>query len=50
EPLKSAKKYPNTPANIPLIAQSVAQIKGVDISEVADVTTKNAHKLFNLPK
>lgn len=50
EPLKSAKKYPNTPANIPFIAQFVAQIKGVGIGEVADVTTRNARRLFRLPE
>lgn len=48
EPLKTQKLYPNTPAYIPLIAQCIADLKGVTISEVARVTTENAKRLFNL--
>jgi len=36
----------NEPSYIPLIAQALAQIKGVSVSEVARVTTENAHRLF----
>jgi len=50
EPLKTAKKYPNTPASIPLIADAVARIYGVALSEVAEATTTNARRLFDLPK
>lgn len=50
EPLKTAKKYPNTPANIPLIADAVARIHGVSVREVAEITTQNARKLFDLPE
>ena len=32
---------------IPLIAQKIAEIKGVSIEEVAEKTTKNAENLFN---
>lgn len=46
EPLKTQKLYPNTPANIPLIAQCVADLKGISIKEVARVTTENAKRLF----
>lgn len=48
EPLKSKKLYPNTPANIPLIAQCIADIKEISLEEVARVTTENAKKLFRL--
>jgi len=48
EPLKSKKLYPNTPANIPLIAQCIADLKRVSLEEVARVTTENAKRLFNL--
>lgn len=36
----------NEPSYIPLIAQKIAEIKGVSLEEVAEVTTKNAIKLF----
>ena len=48
EPLRAQKLYPNTPANIPLIAQCIANIKGISIEEVAEKTTVNAQRLFNL--
>jgi TatD DNase family protein len=48
EPLKTQKLYPNTPANIPLIAQCIADLKGVSVEEVAEATTRNAKRLFNL--
>lgn len=38
----------NESANIPLIAASLAAIKGVSIEEIAAVTTSNAKKLFSL--
>ena len=50
EPLKSQKKYPNVPANIPLIASCVAKIKGIPAGEVAKITTENAVTLFRLPQ
>ena len=36
----------NESANIPIIAAKVAEVKGVDIETVAEVTTRNAEKLF----
>lgn len=38
----------NEPAYIPLIAQKVAEIKGIGIEEVADATTSNALKIFGI--
>ena len=38
----------NTPLNIPYIAKAVAEIKGIDVSEVEEVTTQNAKRLFGL--
>ena len=38
----------NESAYIPLIASRLAQIKGIDISEVEEVTTRNAERLFGL--
>ncbi len=38
----------NQPAYIPLIAQKLADAKGVSVSEIAEITTQNAKELFNL--
>jgi TatD DNase family protein len=38
----------NEPSYVPLIAQMVADIKGITVQEVAEATTANAEKLFNL--
>lgn len=38
----------NESAYIPLIAAKIAELKGVSIEEVAEVTTANARKLFNI--
>ena len=38
----------NESSYIPIIAQKVAEIKGVSLEEVAEVTTKNAQKLFGI--
>ena len=48
EPLKTQRLYPNTPANIPLIAQCVASLKGIETEEVMQVTTQNAKRLFGI--
>lgn len=39
----------NESSNIPLIAEKIATIKNVSIEEVAEITTDNAIKLFDLP-
>jgi TatD DNase family protein len=38
----------NEPAFLPLIASSVARIKGMSYSEVAEITTFNAIKILSL--
>jgi len=38
----------NQPAYIPIIAQKLADAKGVSIEKIAEVTTQNAIELFNL--
>jgi len=38
----------NTPLNVELIAKKIAEIKEVSFEEVAEQTTKNAQRLFNL--
>ena len=38
----------NEPSYIPLIAEKVADLCGISVDEVADITTANAVKLFNL--
>ncbi|NTU46019.1 TatD family hydrolase [Candidatus Roizmanbacteria bacterium] len=48
EPLRSQRAYPNEPKNIPLIAQIVAEVKGLPVKEIEKTTTENAHRLFGL--
>ena len=38
----------NEPAYIPIIAEKIAELCGISVEEIADITTKNALKLFNL--
>jgi TatD DNase family protein len=38
----------NEPANIPFIAEKMAELKGIDIEEIAEITTKNASHFFQL--
>ncbi len=49
EPLLSEKKYPNEPANVKLIAEKVAELKGLSVEEIDKVTTENGKRLFGLP-
>lgn len=46
EPLKSQKKYPNVPANVPLIASCISTLLKIPLSEVEKQTTLNAERLF----
>ena len=39
----------NEPAYVPLIANVLAEVKGVTVEEVARATTQNARRLFGLP-
>jgi len=48
EPLKSQKMYPNVPANVVLVAEKVAELKGETVERVAEVTTANARLLFGI--
>jgi len=50
EPLKSKKLYPNTPANLEIIAQKVADILNKKVDYIKKITTENGLKLFNLNK
>jgi TatD DNase family protein len=38
----------NEPAFLPYVAQAIARIKKIDISEVAAETTKTARKFFSI--
>lgn len=38
----------NEPALVPLIAEEIARLRGITIEEVAEATTKNAEKFFNI--
>jgi len=38
----------NSPLNVELVAKKIAEIKGISFEEVAEQTTKNAQKLFNI--
>ena len=40
----------NEPARLPLIAATVAELRGQDIAEVAAQTRRNAQRLFGLPE
>lgn len=38
----------NQPKYIPIIAQEIANLRGIDIEEVAKITTENAEKVFKI--
>jgi len=38
----------NTPLNIRIAAEKIAEIKGIEYDEVAEITTRNAREFFNL--
>jgi TatD DNase family protein len=42
----------NTPANVPLVARQLAQIKAMPVEEIAAVTSRNFERLFlsNVPR
>lgn len=42
------RKYQNEPKYIPIIANEVAKIKNINVSEVRDITTSNACRLFDI--
>ncbi len=45
-PLQQYRGQQNRPVYIPLIAEALANIKGIDVATVETVTTANAQKLF----
>ncbi len=47
-PPQKLRGQKNTSLAIPYIAEQIAQLKGVEVDEVARVTTQNAEKLFGL--
>ena len=42
--------HTNYPQNIKVIAQALRKIKEVTLDEVAETTTNNVHKIYNLYK
>jgi len=48
EPLKSQKKYPNVPANLIYIIEYVARLMKESVDKIAQETTNNGKRLFNL--
>jgi len=50
EPLRTEKKYPNNPSNIPLILAYIAGIINIDTEELGEITSENAKRLFDITK
>ncbi|QQG44315.1 MAG: TatD family hydrolase [Candidatus Roizmanbacteria bacterium] len=48
EPLRTQKKYPNTPSNLLLIGKFIADIIKVDFDKLTKITVENSLRLFNL--
>lgn len=46
EPLRSEKKFPNEPKNIPLIAEFIARLLHISTEKLGTITTENAKNLF----
>jgi TatD DNase family protein len=38
----------NSPAELPRIAQTLAELRGISVDEVAKATSRNARELFGL--
>jgi len=41
-------RFPNTPKNLPLIAQQVAEIQEKTLKKIVKITQINSKQLFNL--
>ncbi len=39
----------NEPSNVKMVAEKLAQVRGVHLEEIAQITTANARQLFSLP-
>jgi len=48
EPLRSEGKKPNMPWYVIEVAKKIAEVRGVDIRKIIEVTSNNANKLFGL--
>ncbi len=48
EPLRSEKKFPNEPKNLPLIADCIAKILTISTHKLATTTMENSKRLFGL--
>lgn len=44
-PIRSQR---NTSLNLPLVAEKIAEIKGISVQDVYDITWDNAHKLYRI--
>jgi TatD DNase family protein len=44
------KKERNEPANLPLVARTIAELKRIDVEEVIGITRENTEKFFNFWK
>lgn len=44
-PIRSKR---NTSLNLPLVAEKIAEIKGISVQDVYDITWDNAHKLYRI--
>ncbi len=49
-PPQSLRGTQNSPRNIPLIAQAIADLKNVSIEEIARTTTANAYRVFTIDR
>ena len=45
-PVYGFQGEPNTPERLPLIAQALAQLKGISVNEVVQQSTANYHRIF----
>jgi TatD DNase family protein len=48
-PPQSHRGQRNDPSFLPEIAETLAHLKGVPVSTIAEVTTANARRLYGLP-
>lgn len=48
EPLRSQKLYPNEPKNIKIVAEFIAQLKGVSFDLIKKTTEENSKRLFSI--
>ena len=48
-PVPLRGKYPNEPARIALVAEKVAELRGMEVAELAAATTQNAGRAFRFP-